>query len=53
MDFWVSDARAAVETVRGTGGSVLVELYQAPPFVQAVVADPGGAVFTVSELRLA
>jgi uncharacterized protein len=52
-DFWVSDAARAVETVRRNGGTVLVEPYDAPPFRQAVVADPGGAAFSISELRRA
>ncbi|MBO0844438.1 MAG: VOC family protein [Nocardioides sp.] len=50
-DFWVSDADDAAATVERMGGHVLQGPYDAPPFRQAVVADCGGAVFSVSELR--
>lgn len=52
VDFWISDARVAADRVRRLGGSVVTEPYDAPPFVQAVLADPGGAEFSVSELQL-
>jgi uncharacterized protein len=51
-DFWVSDADGAAETVQRMGGRVLEGPFDAPPFRQAVVADCGGAVFSISELRL-
>jgi predicted enzyme related to lactoylglutathione lyase len=51
-DFWVADADRAVATVERMGGRVLAGPYDAPPsFRQAVVADCGGAVFSISELR--
>jgi uncharacterized protein len=51
VDFWVRDASAAIATATRVGGSVLAGPYDAPPaFVQAVLADPEGAVFTVSQL---
>jgi hypothetical protein len=50
-DFWVSDADGAAETVERMGGRVLEGPYDAPPFRQAVFADCGGAVFSVSQLR--
>lgn len=50
-DFWVADADAAAATVERMGGRVLQGPYDAPPFRQAVVADSGGAVFSVSQLR--
>jgi predicted enzyme related to lactoylglutathione lyase len=53
VDFWIDDVERAVDDVRRLGGSVLAGPYDAPPsFSQAVVADPGGAVFSLSELRL-
>ena len=53
VDFWIDDVDRAVDDVRRLGGSVLAGPYDAPPsFSQAVVADPGGAVFSLSELRL-
>jgi predicted enzyme related to lactoylglutathione lyase len=50
-DFWVSDADGASATVERMGGRVLEGPYDAPPFRQAVMADCGGAVFSVSEFR--
>jgi predicted enzyme related to lactoylglutathione lyase len=53
VDFWIDDVDRAVDDVRRLGGSVLAGPYDAPPsFAQAVVADPGGAVLSLSELRL-
>jgi uncharacterized protein len=50
VDFWVDDVERAVDDVRRLGGSVLAGPYDAPPaFSQAVVADPGGAVLTLSQ----
>jgi predicted enzyme related to lactoylglutathione lyase len=52
VDFWIDDVERAVDDVRRLGGSVLAGPYDAPPsFTQAVVADPGGAVLSLSELR--
>jgi predicted enzyme related to lactoylglutathione lyase len=52
VDFWIDDVDRAVADVRRLGGSVLAGPYDAPPsFAQAVVADPGGAVLSLSELR--
>jgi hypothetical protein len=51
VDFWVHDAAEAVATATRLGGNVLAGPYEAPPsFVQAVLADREGAVFTVSQL---
>ena len=53
VDFWIDDVTRAVDDVRRLGGSVLAGPFDAPPsFLQAVVADPGGAAFSLSELRL-
>jgi predicted enzyme related to lactoylglutathione lyase len=49
-DFWVADTDAAVATTQRMGGRVLVPAYQAFVFKQAVLADPAGAVFTISQL---
>lgn len=52
VDFWIDDVERAVDDVRRLGGSVLAGPYDAPPsFSQAVVADPGGAVFSLSQLN--
>jgi predicted enzyme related to lactoylglutathione lyase len=50
VDFWVGDADEAAAGARRMGGAVLAGPYDAPPFRQAVLADPEGAVFTVSQL---
>jgi uncharacterized protein len=49
-DLWVADADATAADAERLGGAVLVEPYDAPPFRRAVLADPGGASFTVSQL---
>jgi len=52
VDFWIDDVERAVADVRRLGGAVLAGPYDAPPaFSQAVVADPGGAVLSLSQLR--
>ena len=52
VDFWIDDIERGVEVVRRHGGSVLQGPFDAPPaFTQAVVADPGGAVLSISQLR--
>jgi predicted enzyme related to lactoylglutathione lyase len=51
VDFWIGDVERAVSDLRRLGGSVLAGPYDAPPFSQAVVADPGGAIFTLSQLK--
>jgi predicted enzyme related to lactoylglutathione lyase len=51
VDFWIDDVDRGVADVRRLGGSVLAGPYDAPPsFRQAVVADPGGAAFSLSQL---
>ena len=51
VNFWIDDVERAVENVRRLGGTVLAGPYDAPPaFSQAVVADPGGAVLSLSQL---
>jgi uncharacterized protein len=51
--FWVGDLDRVVATVDERGGSVVTEPYEAPPFRQAVVADPNGVPFSVSQLTMA
>jgi predicted enzyme related to lactoylglutathione lyase len=50
VDFWVVDADATTAAAEAGGGQVLTAPYEAGPFRQAVLADPEGASFTVSEL---
>src|SRR5436190_288087 len=52
VDFWVADVDAAAETAAELGGRVVVAPYDIPGFRQAALADPRGAEFTVSRLRL-
>jgi uncharacterized protein len=51
VDFWVDDADAAAERAAELGGKALMAPYDVPGFRQAVLADPRGATFTVSQLR--
>jgi predicted enzyme related to lactoylglutathione lyase len=53
VDFWVSDTDAAAERAAELGGATVVGPYDVPGFRQAVLADPQGATFTVSQLMLA
>jgi predicted enzyme related to lactoylglutathione lyase len=53
IDFWVDDVDATVATATQFGGHAVVPAYSTPFFRQAVVADPRGAVFSVSRLAIA
>jgi uncharacterized protein len=48
VDFWVGDADALAGRVAELGGGVVVPPFDSVPKRQAVVADPFGAVFSVS-----
>jgi predicted enzyme related to lactoylglutathione lyase len=50
IDFWVDDADTAAELAAGLGGSVVVPPRDIPGFRNAVLADPQGAAFSVSQL---
>jgi hypothetical protein len=50
VDFWVYDTDAAASKASALGGSVAVPPYDTPGFRTAVLADPHGAVFSVSTL---
>jgi predicted enzyme related to lactoylglutathione lyase len=52
VDLWIDDADAAAETAAKHGGTVIAPPFDSPPFRQAVIADPHGASFSVSELQL-
>jgi predicted enzyme related to lactoylglutathione lyase len=49
-DFWIADADAAAAGATQLGGSVLAGPEDAGPFREAVLADPAGATFSVSQL---
>ena len=53
VNFWVDDADAAADRTARLGGEVAVPPYDLPGFRETVLADPQGAVFSVSELRSA
>jgi predicted enzyme related to lactoylglutathione lyase len=50
VNFWVADADVTAETAKNLGGTVVVEPHETPGFRDAVLADPQGAVFSVSAL---
>jgi predicted enzyme related to lactoylglutathione lyase len=52
VDFRVPDADAAVEKAKSLRARVLAPPFDIPRFRQAVLADPQGAVFSVSSLKL-
>jgi uncharacterized protein len=52
VDFWIDDASAAADKTPGLGGSVVAPLSEIAGFKRGVLADPQGAVFSVSQLLL-
>lgn len=50
VDFWVDDLDRVVATATDRGGGVVVAPYAAPPLRQAVISDPNGVAFSVSQL---
>jgi predicted enzyme related to lactoylglutathione lyase len=52
VDFWIDDADAAARRAKELGGAVIVPPSDTPAFRQAVIADPGGAAMSISQLRL-
>jgi uncharacterized protein len=50
VDFWVHDADAIAAGAERLGGSVVVAPHDTPGFRNTVVADPAGAVLSVSRL---
>ena len=50
VNFWVDDADATVEQAAGAGGQVIMPPMDTPGFRNAVVADPQGAAFSISQL---
>jgi predicted enzyme related to lactoylglutathione lyase len=50
VDFWVRDADGTAATTARLGGSVVLGPFDTPAFRSAVLADPQGAVFSVSQL---
>jgi uncharacterized protein len=50
VDFWIADAEQAAATTERLGGEVLVGPIDVPGFRTAVLRDPQGATFSVSQL---
>jgi uncharacterized protein len=51
VTFWIDDTDRAAEEAARLGGSVVTPPHDLPGFREAVLADPDGGVFSVSELR--
>jgi predicted enzyme related to lactoylglutathione lyase len=52
VDFWVDDVDRVATTAAERGGRVLTEPYDIPSMRQAVVADPNGVAFSVTQLTV-
>jgi uncharacterized protein len=52
VDFWIDDVDAAAQRVAQHGGAVIAPPFAAPPFRRAVIADPAGAICTISQLMV-
>ncbi len=50
VDFWVHDADATAGRAIELGGSLSIAPHDAPGFRRAVVTDPKGAEFSISQL---
>jgi predicted enzyme related to lactoylglutathione lyase len=50
VDFWVHDADGVSAQAPELGGKVIVPPHDTPGFRNAVIADPSGAAFSVSQL---
>lgn len=50
VDFWIDDVDAAVERVSQRAGMVVEPPFDSAVFRRAVVADPAGAICTISQL---
>jgi predicted enzyme related to lactoylglutathione lyase len=51
VDFWIADADAAAAKMAELGGTVLAAPADVPGFRRAMLADPAGAAFSVSQLQ--
>ena len=52
VDFPVADAATAAAPAQELGGAVLPAPHPRPPSLTAVLADPAGAAFSVSQLAV-
>jgi predicted enzyme related to lactoylglutathione lyase len=51
VNFWVADTEATAVTTAELGGTVIAEPFETPVSRDAVLGDPQGAVFSVSQIR--
>jgi predicted enzyme related to lactoylglutathione lyase len=49
-DFWVDDADATAGKAASLGGAVIVAPYDTPFSRNALLADPQGAIFSISKV---
>jgi uncharacterized protein len=49
VDFWIADAESAAARAAELGGTVVVEPREIPGFVNTVIADPAGALISLSQ----
>ncbi len=52
VDFWIDGVDAGAERATAGGGTVLVEPFDLGQFRMAVLADPAGATFSISQLMV-
>ena len=52
VDFWVDDLDAAVARSERRGGTTIAPPFNAPPGRSAVLADPAGATFEISQVSV-
>jgi uncharacterized protein len=52
VDFWIDGVDAAAERARSGGGAVVVAPFDMGVFRTAVLADPAGAAFSISQLTI-
>ncbi|MBV8081636.1 MAG: hypothetical protein JOY86_01485 [Candidatus Eremiobacteraeota bacterium] len=52
VDFWVSDADSTAQRAADQGGKVLVAPHHEQGFKRAIIADPQGSVFSISQLMI-
>lgn len=50
VDFWIDDVDAAVDRVAKHAGTVMRPPFDAAAFRRAIIADPAGAICTISQL---
>jgi uncharacterized protein len=52
VDFWIDGVDAAAERATGGGGTVIAAPFDQGDFRTAVLADPAGAAFSISQLMI-